>query len=77
MPEAQSFSILDLPEPLRSRELAALGMTADEFAAHQAGIKAALEAEQAALEAGEIQPAPEFHYGDDWPGIRVVDDPNG
>ena len=77
MPERESFSILDLPEPLRSKELAARNMTAEEFAAHMAAIEANVAAEQALLERGEIQPAPEFHYGDDWPGIRVVDDPNG
>lgn len=70
---AKTISILDLPEPMRSKALADRGMTAEEFAAHMAGIEAEEKRLQDALEAGEIEPAPEFHYGDDWPGVRVVD----
>ena len=46
-------SILDLPEPQRSQALARRGMTAEEFAAHMAGIEAELAARQARFEAGE------------------------
>ncbi len=46
-------SILDLPEPQRSQALARRGMTADEFAAHMAGIEAELAACQARFESGE------------------------
>jgi hypothetical protein len=45
-------SILDLPEPMRSISLARMGMTAEEFEAHQAGIWAELMARQARFEAG-------------------------
>jgi hypothetical protein len=68
----ESFSILDLPEPLRSQALAARDMTAEEFTAHMAGIEANERELQRQLESGEIQPAPDFHYGDDLPTVVVV-----
>jgi hypothetical protein len=49
----KSSSILDLPEPLRSASLARMGMTAEEFEAHEAGIDAELDARQARFESGE------------------------
>jgi hypothetical protein len=68
----QSFSVLDLPEPLRSQALAERGMTADEFAAYMAGRIAHEEELRRQVESGEVQPAPDFHYGDDMPLARVV-----
>lgn len=50
-----SYSILDLPEPLRSERLRDLGMTAEEFAAHMAGWQATIAEKMAAAEAaGEL-----------------------
>jgi hypothetical protein len=68
----QSFSILDLPEPLRSQALAERGMTADEFTAYMEGREAHERELRRQVESGEVQPAPEFHYGDDLPLARVV-----
>ena len=65
-------SILDLPEPLRSKVLAEMDMTVEEYLAHDAGIDAALAEEERALAAGEIERPPPLHYEDDLPGVRVV-----
>ena len=46
-------SILDLPEPARSAALARRGMTAEEFAAHQAGREALIAEAQRRFESGE------------------------
>lgn len=68
----KDFSILDLPEPLRSQALAERGMTAEEFSAHMAGRIAHEEELRRQVESGEVQPAPDLHYGDDLPLARVV-----
>jgi hypothetical protein len=68
----ESFSILDLPEPLRSQALAERGMTAEEFAAYMEGRIAHEEELRRQVESGEVQPAIPFHYLDDLPLARVV-----
>ena len=46
-------SILDAPEPVRSQSLARMGMTAEEFEAHQAGCRAIAAEMQRRFENGE------------------------
>jgi hypothetical protein len=69
-----SYSILDLPEPKRSEALARFGMTAEEFAAHMAGIDAEWEEREARIASGEVRPArhPD-EFGDAVP-VVVEDD---
>lgn len=72
--EVKSWSILDLPEPKRTEVCARLGYTVEEFAAHQAGCVEQEMELRAAFERGEIERAPDFHYDDDWPDVRPVND---
>lgn len=67
-----SISVLDLPEPVRSETLAEMGMTAEEYAAFDAGRSAAEAEEERMFESGERQRASDMHYDDDLPGVRVV-----
>jgi len=60
----EGLTILDLPEPLRSKELAGLGKTAEEFAAHQLGWEASIREQEAMIASGEL-PATRLHYDDD------------
>lgn len=62
-----SFSILDLPEPLRSEALRERGMTAEEFQAHMDGWEAT-EAEL--MEADGAMES--MHYDDGPPHVEVV-----
>lgn len=64
-----SFSALDLPEPDRSRYLALLGMTEDEFRANMLGHKNAI-AEKDAL-AEETGDKSNMHYDDGLPAIQI------
>lgn len=64
-----SFSVLDLPEPVRSESLAALGMTEDEFAMNMRGHHSCIaDRTELALASGD---AVEMHYGDDVPAVQV------
>lgn len=63
------FTVLDLPEPQRSRSLRNLGMTADEFAAHLEGVRVAIaEREEYAIETGTNTG---LHYTDGLPAAAV------
>jgi hypothetical protein len=66
-------SILDLPEPIRSQALAEMDMTAEEYAAYDAGLVAADAEAERMIAAGEMERATDMHYDDDLPGVRVVD----
>jgi hypothetical protein len=69
----KGFSVLDLPEPLRSQALAERGMTAEEFEAHMAGLEANERELDRMVEAGEIPTPTDMHYGDaDVPTVVVV-----
>lgn len=55
--EFKTTSILDLPEPIRSKSLADMGMTADEFAAHMAACDLIYAEKDAAVAAGLVKPS--------------------
>lgn len=65
----KSYSVLDLPEPARSKYLALLGMTAEEFAAHMEGHDACIaEREEYARATGTNTG---LHYTDGLPAVTV------
>ena len=65
----ESFSILDLPEPQRSRSLRTLGMTAEEFAANMEAHDACIaEKDEHARATGRNAG---LHYTDGLPAVTV------
>lgn len=65
-------TILDLPEPLRSQSLAKLGMTEQQFRDNMAAVEAWSAEKEEAIAAG-LAEAGDLHYGDDLPGVDLVD----
>ena len=61
-------SILDLPEPQRSRALEARGQTAEEFSRYLSDWKAQTERDPKGGEG--------LHYGNDFPAVDVTERPS-
>lgn len=69
--ETKVYRITDLPEPVRSESLAALGMTAEEYTAHMDGIEAEEKFLEEEARAGRRPLVERMHY-DDIPMVVVV-----